>query len=187
MEEHIVSAQNYQAALTFVWGPGRDDPADGYHVTPGDSGGGTFGGVIESTWMGAVQRGLVKGLLRNATRDQLGTVLRDEFWGADCDALPAGIDFLLFNGRMMTGAYPKLFQSCLGLVGSTVDGDIGPQTIGVALSAAPATLANALTGAHYRYLTTLSSWSSFGAGWTNRLSAARNVALGMIRGANPAV
>lgn len=182
-----MTTANFQSALTFVWGPGRDSPDDGYHITPGDTGLGTFGGVIEMTWMGAVQHGLVTGTLRGATRDQLAKVLRDEFWGPECDALPTGIDFLLFNGRMMSGGYPKIFQSCLGLIGGDVDGDIGPMTMGIAMSAAPVTLANALTGAHYRYLAALFAWPDFGVGWTNRLSAARTVALGMIRGGNPAV
>lgn len=182
-----MTAKNYDAALAFVWAPGRDTPSDGYHATPGDSGGGTNGGVIEATWQTAVLDGLVKGSLCNATRDQLSAVLRRKFWGVACDTLPTGVDFLLFNGRMMSGAFPKLFQSCLGLVGSDVDGIIGPLTVGVALHAAPATLANAMTGAHYRYISELSAWPEFGHGWTLRLQAARQMALGMIRGAAPAV
>lgn len=177
-----MTTKNFAAGLTFVWGPSRDSPDDGYHVTPGDDGGGTFGGVIETTWQAAVRDGLVRGTLRNATRDQLSTVLRRQFWGAACDALPNGIDFLLFNGRMQSGGYPRIFQSCLGFMGDDVDGDIGPMTISAALSAAPATLANALTGAHYRYVSELDAWPLFGNGWTTRLQAARQMALGMIRG-----
>lgn len=182
-----MTTKNYDAALAFVWAPGRDTPNDGYHTTPGDSGGGTFGGVIEATWQTAVLDGLVKGSLCNATRDQLSIVLRRKFWGVACDTLPAGVDFLLFNGRMMSGAFPKIFQSCLGFVGDDVDGDIGTMTVGVALHAAPATLANALTGAHYRYISGLDAWATFGGGWTLRLQAARQMALSMIRGASPAV
>lgn len=182
-----MAANNFNAFLTFVWAPNRDTPDDGYHVSPNDPGGGTFGGVIEATWQTAVLDGLVKGALRDATRDQLSTVLRRKFWGVACDTLPPGIDFLLGNGRMMSGAFPKIFQSCLGFVGDDVDGDIGTMTVGVALHAAPATLANALTGAHYRYISELSAWPEFGGGWTLRLQAARQMALSMIRGASPAV
>lgn len=182
-----MSTSNFQSALTFVWRPEFDSPDQGYHVTPNDPGGGTYGGVIEATWAAAAHDGLVDGLLRDATRDQLAAVLRTKFWGPVCDALPAGIDLLMFNGRMMSGGYPKIFQSCLGLVGDDVDGDIGPQTMAVAASAAPATLANALTGAHYTYLRALFAWPDFGNGWTARLQAARQTALGMIRGAGSAV
>lgn len=176
-----MTAANFQASLNFVWSPGFDSPDDGYHVTPNDPGGGTLGGVIEATWQTAVNDGLVKGALRAATRDQLATVLRRKFWGPECDALPAGIDLLLFNGRMMSGGYPKIFQACLGLVSDDVDGDIGPMTLGIAMSASPATLANALTGAHFAYLRALTiTWPEFGRGWTTRLQAARQAALGLI-------
>lgn len=191
-----MTAANRQAFLSFAWRPGYDDPADGLHTTPGDAGGATWGGVIEATYEGAVAHGLVTGTLATATRDQLATVLLDEFWGPACDALPAGIDLMLANGRMMSGAYPRIFQQCLGMIDTDVDGAIGKDTIAAAQSVAPVTFVNALHGAHYAYLKTLSSWPEFGGrrvaggsynGWTGRLVAVRSVALGMIRGANPAV
>ena len=52
-----MAAANFPTALAFVWQPGYDDPATGYHVTPGDAGGGTLGGVIEATWAKAVAQG----------------------------------------------------------------------------------------------------------------------------------
>jgi lysozyme family protein len=176
-----MTTANFQTALDFVWRSGFDDPADGYHITPWDPGGGTFGGVIETTWSTAVQRGLVTGALSAATRAQLATILRAMFWGGVCDALPSGIDLMMFNGLMMSGHYPKIFQSCLGFIGSAVDGNVGPRTIGVAQLTAPATFINALTGAHYLYLTTLPTWANAKDGWTARLLAAQATALSMIR------
>lgn len=172
-----MATANYQAGLDFVWAPGRDSPDDGYHVTPNDPGGGTFGGVIEATWKGAVARGLVSGSLRSAPRAQLATVLREEFWGPTCDALPSGLDILLFNGRMMTGAYTHLFQSCLGLTGDDVDGAIGDGTLKLASAVEPVTFIRAMTGAHYRYLSALPTWKNFGRGWGTRLLGARDIAL----------
>lgn len=169
--------ENFAQSLSFVWEPGFDDPADGYHVTPGDSGGGTFGGVIENTWAGARARGLVTGDLRNASREQLATVLKDEFWGAACETLPAGLDLALFNGRMMSGGYPRLFQRCLGLMGEDVDGDIGGETLGAARGRDVATLLKALAGVHYAYVARLPSWPRFKGGWTKRLQAACDAAL----------
>lgn len=182
-----MTATNFSAFLAFAWRPGFDNPADGYHNTKGDPGGGTLGGVTEATWAAAEARGLVTGQLRNATRQQLSTILQDEYWGDACDALPTGIDFMLANGRMMSGGYPKIFQSCLGLIGADVDGDIGPETIAAAISVAPATFVSALHGAHYQYLRALFAWPEFGNGWTTRLVAAHSTALGMVRGSNSAV
>ncbi|HTI81718.1 MAG TPA: putative peptidoglycan-binding domain-containing protein [Acetobacteraceae bacterium] len=172
-----MAAINYQTALNFVWQPGFDDPRDGYHVTPGDAGGGTKGGVIEATWAAAVAKGLVTGTLADATNDQLAAVLRYDCWGTACDTLRAGVDLMLFNGRMMSGGYPRIFQKCLGVY---VDGDIGPITLAVAAKANPASLVEALTTAHLAYLSQLSSWPEFKNGWTHRCEAAQTAAIALI-------
>ncbi len=182
-----MAASNYAAGLAFVWQPQNDAPEQGYHITSNDPGKGTYGGVIEATWAAAVKRGLVTGLLRNATREQLGTVLRIEFWGPACDALPSGLDLLLFNGRMMTGAYTHLFQYCLGLIGDDADGDIGPETLKVAAGVDPITFVNAMTGTHYHYLSGLDTWAGFGHGWTTRLQAAQVAAVKLIKSSTAAV
>ena len=175
-------ATTFPAALAFVWLPGYDCPADGYHVTPGDPGGGTKGGVIEATWAEAVRRLVVAGTLARATNPQLSRVLWAGFWDGIGDQLPLGIDFLVFNGRMMTGAYGALLQSCLGLTGGSVDGIIGPVTLEAAADRDPATLIQALHGAHYAYLSTLDCWPEFHAGWSTRLCAARQIALALASG-----
>ncbi len=173
-----MTAANFPAALGFVWGPGRDDPADGYHVTPGDAGLGTRAGVTEATWAAAaVDRGIVSGSLQDASQAQLAAVLHAEYWGGACDALPPGVDLLLFNGRMMSGHYPALFQQCLGFLGVDVDGLIGPASLAAASSCEPVTLIDALTGVHHAYLRGLEAWPLFGRGWTTRLRAARALAI----------
>ncbi len=174
-----MTAANYPAALDFVWRRGFDSPLDGYHVSPGDPGGGTFGGVIEATWADAVKTGLVEGTLAHATTAQLSTVLHTRFWGLTCDALPDGMDLLLFNGRMMSGRFPSLLQQCLGFFGNDVDNWIGPKSLKAVKSGDTRTLINAVTGAHFAYLSELRGWPSFRAGWTQRLGAARLVALAM--------
>ena len=174
-------ASSFQSALNFVWAPGRDDPTDGYHVTPGDSGGGTFGGVIEATWTRAVELGIVPpGELMNATVPQLSDVMHAMFWLPVCDVLPAGLDFMYFNGTMMTGHYPHIFQQCLGFFGSDDDGAVGHMTTGAAIAADSRTLINALHGTHIAYLRGLSSWGEFGGGWTTRLVACRKASLATV-------
>jgi lysozyme family protein len=178
---------NFDAFLTLVWALGNDDPADGYHITPGDTGLGTNGGVTEKTWAAALSRGLVTGPLKDATRDQLATVLQDGFWGSVCDALPGGLDLMFGNGRMMTGHYPELFQQALGFVGGDVDGLIGPMTLEAAHNADVTTLIRALTGIHYAYLSRLpvAEWKEFQGGWTRRLLGVQGVALKLLN--KPAV
>ena len=171
---------NYVMSLVFVWQPQFDSPDNGYYVTPGDPGGGTKGGVTEATWAHALSAGTVTGSLQLATTDQLGAVLRAFFWGPVCDALPSGLDLLVFNGRMMSGYYPKLLQQGVGFIAGDVDGWIGPQTLERASLLDPKTLISAVSGSHYAYLASLSGWAEFGNGWTNRITSAMAAALQLV-------
>lgn len=179
--------QNFDAFIAFVWpeNGGFDSPKQGYHVTPGDSGGGTKGGVIEATWAAQVRQGEVTGTLADATDDQLRLVLRNVAWGAVCDALPPGVDLMVANGKMMTGQYQAIVEQCIGMIGKSVDNDIGQNDLTAMLKADPVTLIHALHGNHYRYLSGLSSWPSFKNGWTTRLIAAVDAALAVAQ--TPAV
>jgi lysozyme family protein len=176
-----MASSNFDYALQFVWRPDFDSPEQGYHDEPGDPGGGTFGGVIEATWAGAVRVGMVRGTLREARLQQLSAVLRGAIWSAVGDALPTGVDLLFFNGKMMSGGYSALLQQSLGFMGPSVDGHIGPLTLAAVSAADAATLINALSGIHYSYLTRLTGWGQFGAGWTTRLKAAQAAALALVR------
>jgi lysozyme family protein len=174
-----VTAVNFKPSLDFVWQPGYDSPLDGYHVTPGDSGGGTKGGVIQATWANAVRQGIVAGSLVNATNGQLSLVLEDDFWSTACNGLPDGVDFLLFNGRMMSGRYPIIFQETLGFTGGDLDGHIGPMSIAAAKTKNIQQLIEELCDGHYAYCKSLSSWPEFHGGWTKRLTAARLLAISL--------
>ena len=171
-----MTATNYLTALQFVWRAGFDNPADRYHVTPGDPGGGTFGGVTEATWRDATLRGGVSGALETASYSELSTVLHDGYWGSVCDALPDGVDLLMFNGRMMTGAFPRLFQAALGVV---TDGQIGPRTLDAARVAVRTDLIDHVTMRHIFYLSGLETWVNFHTGWLTRLLAACDAAKGV--------
>lgn len=178
-----MTAGNFSKFLAFVWPEdgGYDSPKQGYHVTKGDPGGGTFGGVTEQAWWVATERDLVTGELSAATRADLSAILEVDAWGTVCDDLPSGLDVLVANGVMMTGQFVHIFQSCLGFIGADVDGIFGPDTLGVAHSRDTVTLINAVHGAHYRYLTGLGAeWTEFGRGWTARLVGAHALALSMV-------
>jgi lysozyme family protein len=167
----------YQTARAFVWLPQHDAPAQGYHYTTYDTGGPTLGGITQETWSEAVAKKIVAGDLARATNEQLSKILQVEFWGPVCDALPLGLDLLFFNGRMMTGRYPQLFQQALGFVGGDVDGSIGAKTLEAAQLRDSETLIHALTGFHVAYLRSLGTWNRFGNGWTDRLLLARDTAI----------
>ena len=165
-----------RVALPFVWQKNYDSPRQGYHADPRDTGGGTKGGVIETTWHACAARGLVTGTLAAASDEQLATVLRAACWQPFCDALPPWIAFLLFNGRMMSRQYVNVLQRGLGI---PADGDFGEQTLAAARAADPA--CNAVIGiAHLTYLRTLWNWNVYGGGWANRILDAHVTAAGLV-------
>ncbi len=174
--------ENFAKFISLVWPENGDfdSPKGGYHVTPGDSGGGTKGGVIEATWQHYKAAGLVSGSLAAASDAQLETVLRAAAWGATGDSLPAGLDILIANGKMMTGRYQALVEQCLGFIGSEVDNAIGPNDLKAIAASDAKTLISAIHGTHYQYLRSLSSWHEFANGWTRRLIAAYQVALATV-------
>ena len=175
-----MTVANYNASLAWVWGPSRDIPDEQGHVTPGDPGKLTKGGVTAATWAQASQCGIVKGDLSHASDEQLSAVLRALYWSTECDALPAGLDLLLFDGRMLTGHFAILFQQSLGMIGpDDVDGWIGPETLARARSCDPGTFIDAVSGAHAAYLASLPTWRQFGGGWTKRIRACQAAAIAM--------
>jgi len=170
---------NFDRFIALVWPEDGDfdSPKQGYHVTPGDSGGGTYGGVIEATWAHYAATGLVQGTLRNASLADLKAVLRAEAWGAVGDVLPAGVDILVANGKMMTGRYASIVEQCIGWTGSDVDNSIGPHDLARIADSDAKTLMMALHGNHYAYLQRLPSWNEFKGGWERRLVAALDAAV----------
>jgi lysozyme family protein len=179
-----MSTRNFARFLTVAWPANGDfdSPQQSYHITPGDPGGGTFGGVTEATWAECQREGLVHGPLSDQKHPwpQLQAVLQAKCWGSVCDELPDGVDIMVANGRMMTGFYPQLLQQCLGFIGTDVDGVIGPDTLDTTDQRDPLTLVNALHGRHYTYLASLPTWAEFGNGWTRRLVAVHAAALAAI-------
>lgn len=179
-----MSAINREAFLGFVWRPEND--GQGYHVDPGDLGGGTSYGVTETTWSDA-QRARVapSGVaLAHADHWQLATVLYWCAWDAvRADELPTGVDLCVANMAMVAGAERArmILQTALGV---TVDGIVGPKTLGAAQTADPVGLVDRLTSDDEAFYGSLGGLSKeFGRGWTRRAEDAKNASLALIANA----
>ena len=178
-----MTATNWAPSLAFVW---RSD-CDGQplHTDAHDPGGDTSWGVIATTWAEAVRSGIVTGTLQNATKPQLATVLRVQFWNTvQGDALPAGIDLAVFNMGMVSGpgTAARLLQQAVGVVD---DGHIGPVTLLAVRGADPGLLIAALTKRDEAYFASLGTFRYFGRGWDNRAEACQAAALSMAKVAAP--
>src|SRR5216684_2001799 len=101
------------------------------------------------------------------------------YWDAmRCDALPAGVDYAVFDYGVSSGIgrAAKVLQR---LVGTSVDGKIGPLTIAAAVKVNPTKLVGEICDERLAFLQGLSTWSVFGNGWGARVREVRAAALAM--------
>jgi hypothetical protein len=114
-----------------------------------------------------------------APDDQVAAIYRQKYWDAmNCDQLPAGIDYCVFDYGVNSGIgrAPKILQRILHVAD---DGKIGPNTIAAAKAANAAKVIGAICDERMAFLRGLSTWGTFGRGWSRRVSEVRDAALKM--------
>lgn len=143
----------------------------GYSNNPKDPGGATYKGVTQKTYDAYRQRkGDPTQDVRSITDDELHTLYKEEYWDqVNGDILPVGLDLAVFDYAVNSGVEhaAKALQS---LVGARADGVIASQTIeAVKKAGAVDQLVVKYCNARLAFLKTLSTWKTFGDGWTTRI------------------
>lgn len=103
-----------------------------------------------------------------------------KYWDAlNCDALPAGLDYTIFDYGVNSGIgrSGKVLRRVLGL--SDKDYRVTPEVLAAVAKRKPADLINAVNAERLRFLKSLSIWSTFGAGWGRRVSSVTAISLHM--------
>ena len=153
----------------------------GYVDNASDPGGATNMGITLATlrdWVGDpdLQRYSVETLTEQAAAG----IYCANFWNRlRCDALPAGVDLMVFDFSVNTGCQTaaRLLQRAAGLSGDEVDGCIGPFTLRHAAAMAPTAMLDALRSAQQTRYEATEGFAIFGRGWlarTERRFAAAN-------------
>lgn len=156
---------------------------------PKDPGGRTKEGVIQRVYDGYRRR---KGQpLRDVwlmTAKERDDIYRVQYWDAiRGDALPAGIDYVVFDGAVNSGPAQsvKWLQRCLGV---RVDGVIGEATLAAAeRHPNPAALIAAICDRRMAFLKALKTWPTFGRGWSARVTGVRRTGIEIWQGAKNVV
>ena len=144
---------------------------------PRDPGGRTSRGILQREW--DVWRQSHPGLpsdVFQAPQDQVEAIYKQKYWDVlRCDELPSGVDYAVFDYGVNSGIgrAAKVLQR---LVGAGVDGEIGPETIGATLRVDPKTLVGQICDERMAFLQGLSTFPTFGRGWTRRVSEVRAAA-----------
>lgn len=149
----------------------------GYVDHPDDPGGATNLGITRATLARYHGRPVSKAEVRALDPATAKNIYRRFYWQAlRCDEMPAGVDLALFDGGVNqgTGRAARLLQAALKV---SVDGIIGPVTLGAARSADPPKLLNEFMAQRMRAYGRLSRlFRTFGLGWSRRLMAAHGAA-----------
>jgi lysozyme family protein len=156
----------------------------GFSDHPRDPGGATMKGVTLDTFRRHFGRDKTVDELRNITQEQLAQVYRTGYWDK-CrgDQLPSGVDYAVFDAAVNSGP-GRAALWLQAAVGAARDGAIGPNTLSKVATHEPPAIINDLCDNRLAFLRGLSTFSTFGRGWTRRVGDVRQHALDMARGSS---
>lgn len=175
-------ASNFDAALARVL-----VHEGGYSNHPKDPGGATMRGIIQKVYDAyRSSKGQPTRSVRQLTDDEMRDIYRRQYWDAiQGDKLPAGIDYVTFDGAVNSGPgqSAKWLQRALGL---TADGQVGALTLNAAAyHSNRVALVDRICDQRLAMLKTLRTWPTFGKGWARRVADVRSAGKIMATGFAP--
>lgn len=153
----------------------------GYVNDPRDPGGRTNRGVTQRAWEAYIGHAVDEPTMRGLTVADVGPFYKTQYWDKiRGDALPSGVDCAVFDYAVNsgTGRAAKALQQAAGVL---VDGAIGPATLAAVAKADPNDLIARICTLRQSFLQSLSTFPTFGKGWTRRVSEVRDEARALSR------
>lgn len=158
----------------------------GYADHPADPGGATMQGITQRVYDGWRRRhGQTVRSVRRIAPDEVAAIYRHQYWDAvRADDLPAGLDYALFDAAVNSGPAQagKWLQRALKV---TVDGQVGEATLAALADHETGALVDGVCDRRLAMLRRLRTFSTFGAGWTRRVTDVRATARQMAGAAAP--
>ncbi len=152
----------------------------GFVNHPADPGGATNKGVTLATYRAYVKKNGTVEDLKNITQAQVATVYKKHYWDAvRGDDLPSGVDYAVFDFAVNSGP-GRAAKYLQAVVGVSHDGVIGPATLAAVRGADPSLVINLLCDRRMAFLQALSTWKTFGKGWSRRVLEVRSEAIKMV-------
>jgi lysozyme family protein len=146
----------------------------GYVNHPKDPGGATNKGVTQAVYDDwRVAHKLPAQTVKDITTAEVMAIYKHRYWDAiNGDELPDGVDYAVFDFAVNSGVY-RAARYLQEAVGVAADGQIGPVTL-AAIRAKPAQdLVTAICDARMAFLKRLTTFDTFGRGWTRRVEDVR--------------
>ena len=173
-----MAASSYDAALARLL-----VHEGGYTNHPADPGGPTNFGITIFDYRKYLKPDATAADVRAMKLDDAKRIYRAKYWDAQrCDALPAGVDYAVFDYGVNSGVgrSGKVLRRVLKLPDNT--SAVNDAVIAAARNADAKALIGAICDERPRFLQSLKTWGVFGGGWGRRVAEVRSVALAMAAG-----
>lgn len=152
---------------------------------PRDPGGMTNLGVTKRVWEDYTGRKVDEAEMRSLTPEKVKPLYRERYWdrvmGND---LPSGVDFVIYDFAVNSGP-ARAARYAQKIVGATQDGAIGPKTLAkineYCDQYGKEAFINSYTDERMSYLQNLSTFNTFGRGWTRRVNDVEHYAAKLSR------
>ena len=152
----------------------------GYVNNPADPGGMTNLGVTKATWENWVGRESDEAEMRELTPEKVEPLYKKKYWDAvRGDELPAGLDYLMFDFAVNAGA-GRAIKTLQTAIGVTPDGGFGSITMAAVQAVDPVELIEKFSQAKENFYRSLTTFSTFGKGWLNRVADVKQHATSMV-------
>lgn len=155
----------------------------GYVDHPSDPGGATNMGITRQTYEDWMSKVVTKEVIQNLTEKDVTPIYKKNYWNAVlANDIPKGLDLCVFDMCVNAGRHraTKILQI---LVGTKIDGWIGPNTIAKTLGYVEAVGINKAiddySAKRQEYYETLTTFKTFGNGWTSRVNTTKDKAKAM--------
>ena len=153
----------------------------GFVNHPKDPGGMTNLGVTRATYEQYIGGHATEEEMSALTPELVGPLYKANYWDkAHCDDMPSGVDWAIFDWGVNSGM-SRPVKALQRIVGVTADGGVGPYTLRAIGSKDSAELVEKMYDARQAFYESLSTFETFGKGWTRRNKETLEQALKMVK------
>jgi hypothetical protein len=162
---------NFQSSLAHVL-----KSEGGFVNHPKDPGGMTNLGCTKNTWEDYVGHSVSESDMKDLTPELVAPLYKRKYWDKVAgDDLPSGLDYAVFDAAINSGPgkAAKWLQEVLGV---TADGSIGKGTLAAVHTMDVQDLIAKYNDKRLQFLESLPTFSTFGKGWSRRVSEVQSTA-----------
>jgi lysozyme family protein len=171
-----MSIENFKTCLNMLL-----EHEGGFVNHPSDPGGMTNLGVTKAVYDKFINRESTEEEMRALTPIEVAPIYKKNYWDRGrCDDLPSGVDWSVFDWGVNSGV-GRSAKALQRIVGVTADGGIGPMTLKAVANFEPKDIIVKMHATRQKFYEGLTTFKTFGKGWTRRNNETLETALKMIK------